>query len=172
MTMKNKNESIYRRINSAVRRHEALPHIIRGMSLATTVAVYLFFPFMLLYIADFGRSIGSDLLKTIVVCAAGFLLVTVVRKLIDRKRPYTVYGYEPVIPRENNVGSMPSRHVFSVFMIAFASYQMGVWWFAALMATGVLIAFLRVVGGVHYVSDVAAAFFTAAALGVPAFIIF
>ena len=170
--MKNTNDSIYIRIDSAVRRHKTLPKFIRVMSLVTTVAVYAFFPFMLLYITDFGRSIGFELLKTLVVCASGFLLVTVVRKLIGRKRPYTVYGYEPVIPREKEKGSMPSRHVFSVFMIAFASYQMGVWWFAALIATGVLIAFLRVVGGVHYVSDVAAAFFTAAALGVPAFIIF
>ena len=165
-------DSIYLRINSAVCRHKALPEIIRGMSLVTTAAIYIFFLFMLLYITDFGRSIGFDLLKTLAVCASDFLLVTLIRKLIDRKRPYTVYGYEPVIPRKRNAGSMPSRHVFSVFMIAFAAYQMGVLWFAALIAAGVLTAVLRVVGGVHYVSDVVAAFLIAAAFGVPAFIVF
>lgn len=170
--MKNKNDSIYRVVDRAVRRHKALPKIIRIMNRVTTAFVYIFFPFMLFYLTDFGREFGFDLLNTLVICATGFLLVTLLRRFINRKRPYTVYAYEPVIPRKENVGSMPSRHVFSAFIIAFAAYQMGAVWFAVMITVGALIAVLRVVGGVHYITDVAAAFLIAAALGMPAFIIF
>lgn len=169
--MKDKNESIYFKINSAVRRHGHLPGIIRVSSRVTAAAVYIFFPFMLLYLTDFGRKFGFDIVNTIVVTASGFLLVTLIRKLIDRKRPYEVFGYDPVIPRSRSVGSMPSRHVFSAFIIAFASYQMGAPWFAVLFALSVIIAVIRVAGGVHYISDILAAFLIAAALGVPAFMI-
>lgn len=169
--MKDKNDSIYPRMNTAVREHKSLPKLIRIINRVTTAAIYILFPFMLLYITDFGRSIGIELLNTISVCGAGFLLLTLLRRYINRKRPYTVYGYEPIIPRIKNTGSMPSRHVFSAFIIALASYQMGVMWFAAAMTVSVIIAVLRVVGGVHYITDVVVAFLIAALLGVPAFIL-
>ena len=67
----------------------------------------------------------------LVVPAAAFLVGTLVRKAIDRPRPYTALGFTPLFPKDKAGG-------------------------LALAVLAVVIAVCRVVTGVHYVSDVLA----------------
>ncbi len=54
----------------------------------------------------------------LVVPAAAFLVGTLVRKAIDRPRPYTALGFTPLFPKDKAGQSMPSRHCFSAAAIA------------------------------------------------------
>ena len=76
--------------------------------------------------------------------------------MIGRKRPYEIYGTEPIIGREKTGDSFPSRHIFSAFIIATTMGYVNIYLGIAIGIIGFAVAILRVVGGVHFISDVAA----------------
>ena len=61
----------------------------------------------------------AALIALMAVPAAGFVLLSFVRKRLDRPRPYeTCEGVQPLIARDGSGESFPSRHTFSAFAIA------------------------------------------------------
>ena len=96
----------------------------------------------------------SIFLRVLIVPAIGFVGVTLFRKVFNAKRPYQLLDIDPLLSRRKEGQSFPSRHAFSIFMIAMA---VGYVWlpggivFAVL---GVLLACVRVIGGVHFPKDV------------------
>ena len=100
------------------------------------------------------------LLRLLLVPAACFLVVTVLRPLIGRQRPYDRFGAPPVGRYRPGKGkSMPSRHTASAAAIAVAVIAAfpSVSCAAAMLLLCAMIAALRVLSGQHYVSDVLAA---------------
>jgi len=100
------------------------------------------------------------LIRTLLVPAACFLLVTALRPLIGRQRPYDRFGAAPVGSFISGKGrSMPSRHTASAAAIALAvAYAFSSAAVSAVMLLlCALIAVIRVLSGQHYVSDVLAA---------------
>lgn len=156
-------DNFYSGLNTAIRKNKALTALVPSLCRALTAYVFLMYFALMIFLFLGGKYI--DLLLTIVLCALGFALVTVLRKLIARKRPYVSQNYEPVIKREKDVGSMPSRHAYSVFVIALASFQISPYLFAVNIVCGIILALLRVLGGVHYISDVLVSIFIAAVFG-------
>jgi membrane-associated phospholipid phosphatase len=75
-----------------------------------------------------------------------------------------VYDTPPAIPKDKKGSSFPSRHVYSAFAIAFAFAWNGsvleipavVGLAAVLALLGVLLAVIRVLSGIHFLSDVLA----------------
>lgn len=118
-----------------------------------TLLCYIGYPALLLWLL---AAQDQRLWKAILVPAVSFVLVSLFRKGVNRRRPYEALDIRPLIHKNTKGKSFPSRHVFSVFVIAMT------WgWIcppvgAALMAVGVLVALIRVIGGVHYPSDVLA----------------
>ena len=65
-------------------------------------------------------------------------------------------GKEPIIKRKGTGKSFPSRHTFSIFVIAVTVFY---FWPVAGIITGIagaVLATVRVLGGVHFVRDVIA----------------
>ena len=94
------------------------------------------------------------------VPACCFLLVTAIRPMIHRQRPYDRFGIPPVGKAKPGKGkSMPSRHTASAAAIALAVMWVfpEPWVCAVMTALCLLIAALRVLLGKHYPSDVLAA---------------
>jgi membrane-associated phospholipid phosphatase len=102
-----------------------------------------------------------------VTCFVPFVIVSIFRRQLNMPRPYERYGIPSVIPKDTHGQSFPSRHVFSTFVIAttifFINAPLGI----ALWIAGIVLAAARVLGGVHFIVDVAAG----AAIGVIAGII-
>ncbi len=96
--------------------------------------------------------------KLILTPFTSFILVSVIRKCIDAKRPYEKYDIKPLFIKDTEGESMPSRHVFSITIIAmcwlYVSVPVGIIMLilVAIMATS------RVLAGVHFVRDVIAGF--------------
>ena len=92
----------------------------------------------------------------IVIPAFCFLVVTVFRKVVNRNRPYEKFPITSLIKKDKKGQSFPSRHVFSIFLIATLWFYfwkpVGVFLFIA----GIFLAIVRVIGGVHFISDVCA----------------
>ena len=116
----------------------------------------------------------SRLLRALLVPAACFLVVTALRPVIGRQRPYDRFGVPPVGSFRPGKGkSMPSRHTASAAAIACAVIWLWpVWPVAAAMGLlCAVIAGLRVLSGQHDVSDVLAALALAAAVSLAGYLL-
>ena len=92
--------------------------------------------------------------KVILIPLVIFILVSIMRKVIDRPRPYVVLNIDPLVKRNKNGESFPSRHVLSVCIIAVSCFYINPWIGAFMTVIAVLIAVIRVLAGVHFIKDV------------------
>jgi membrane-associated phospholipid phosphatase len=140
------------------------PGIRRSMELAGRIAtgiVFFAYPLLLAWLL---LRRAPELAGAIIVPLDGFLILTVFRRLINRKRPYEVYDTPPAIHKDKKGSSFPSRHVYSAFAIAltflWAGIATGVTVVVGiailLLVLGVIIAAIRVLSGIHFLSDVLA----------------
>ena len=99
------------------------------------------------------------LISFIAIPALCFLAVTIFRKVVNKKRPYEKLPIQSLIKKEKKGQSFPSRHVFSIFLIATLWFYfwkpIGIF----LLIAGIFLAIVRVIGGVHFISDVYAGAF-------------
>ena len=139
------NAEQYRAVIGWFNARPAAKKALRLVSRSAVALVYLLYLGMLAW-----------LWPALVVPASAFVVGTLVRKLIDRPRPYTALGFTPLFPKDKTGQSMPSRHCFSAAAIAGTAWYVLPPLGAVLAVLGVLIAISRVVTGVHYIRDVLA----------------
>lgn len=95
-------------------------------------------------------------LKILLSAMIPYIIVTIMRTLINAPRPYELYDFYNAPPKNKKGQSFPSRHVFSAFVIATISYTVSLWLSFALFVLGACLAVSRVLLGIHFVRDVAA----------------
>ena len=134
------------------------PGYKKALIIGNRVITYLLpFSYVALLIA-YGIRQKPELARALMVPLDSFLILSVARYLINRPRPYEKFDFEPVISKDTKGISFPSRHVFSAFVIAMTYLLwspvpvIGIF----LLFFGILLAGIRVLSGVHYVSDVIA----------------
>lgn len=120
-----------------------------------TGVVFVSYPCFLAYLL---WKKDSFLLKGILVPLISFIILTIIRKIINAPRPYEVFNTKAVIQKETLGKSFPSRHVFSIFIIASTYYAvLDIKTFGIVVAIlGCLLAITRVLIGVHFTKDVIA----------------
>ena len=96
--------------------------------------------------------------KLILTPFTSFILVSVIRKCIDAKRPYEKYNIKPLFVKNTKGESMPSRHVFSITIIAMCWLYVSVPVGVIMLILVVIMAASRVLAGVHFIRDVVAGF--------------
>ncbi len=110
--------------------------------------------------------------RVLLVPAIGFVGVTIFRKVCNAKRPYELLDIKPLLLRRKRGQSFPSRHAFSIFMIAMALGYVLIPAGIIFLAFGVLLAWTRVIGGVHFPRDVIAGAAVGIGIGILGFYIF
>lgn len=118
-----------------------------------TLSCYLAYPLALVLLAVRRDSRG---LWALVIPAVSFLLLSVFRDRYNAPRPYEVLEITPLIHKDTRGHSFPSRHVFSVFVIAMTFLWLLPPVGILFLCFGLLLAWCRVIGGVHFPRDVAA----------------
>ena len=120
-----------------------------------TAMGYVSYPFLLIYLI---WTKDVRFFQALLVPGISFMAVTFFRAKLNAPRPYEVYEEAPLIPKETRGHSFPSRHVFSIFIIAMTFLMLSPWtWFGiVLLAAGVFLAVVRVLTGVHFPRDVIA----------------
>lgn len=152
----------YAELSRAMKKKPYKNILIRSDALLTAL-VFLSYPLLLLYASDYA---DSEFPAFVLIPFCGLIAVTVMRRIINRERPFEKYGYIPVLKKRGKGRSFPSRHVFSAAVIACGWMIIYPSAGIVLMGAAVCIAAVRVLGGVHYISDVCAGF----ALGIGAWV--
>lgn len=86
--------------------------------------------------------------------AVSFVGLSVVRKIINAPRPYEKFDMSPVLEKDTKGKSFPSRHVFSVFIIAMTIFYEHSGAGVLLGIIGLLLGIVRVLVGVHEPKDI------------------
>ena len=146
-------EEHYIKITEKIRKIKYGEKIFNILDRLLTDAVYIAF-MMVVAIMAVQRDIR--VIRIVLVCGVSFAIVSMFRHLYDADRPYTIYNFEPIVKKDKKGHSMPSRHVFSAFVIAIAFLYVNQILGIIFLAISVLMAFERVIVGVHFPKDVIA----------------
>lgn len=130
--------------------------------------LYAAYPALLLVLALLR---DARIWKAVLIPAAVFVVVTVIRKAIDAPRPYEALDIQPLIPKNKKGESFPSRHVASAFVLAEAFWYINPFLGLLVGIMALLIAVIRPLAGIHFPRDVAAGALLSLALGIPAFLL-
>ena len=142
-------------------------HIINKIITYAMVALYIGL------LAYYACNQDEKLIRAIIVPLDSFIIVTVFRYMLNRKRPYEHFDIPSVIQKDTAGKSFPSRHVFSAFIIAmtYLCWSPLIWAGIVLLVLAAGMAVVRVVSGVHYISDVVAGAVCGIAAGVLGYVI-
>ena len=151
----------YVKMTGYFKNHPSQKNCLKILNKLCTLIVVVAYPLLLFYLFTLKT---PELATAIIIPMNAFIILTVFRFLINRQRPYEKFQTPPAIPKDKKGNSFPSRHVFSAFMIAFTLCVYGPWlWIGiVLLVVATLIAVIRVVAGIHFISDVLAGFGVAA----------
>ena len=147
------NEERYKRWTQPFRQEPKMLAVLLMGNKLETYLFYVMYPLLLVLELVFCSSL---LLKSFLVPAIAFALVTLMRRVLNQPRPYEELCIQPLIAKDTKGKSFPSRHVFSCYMIAMAWLPFNTAVGVVLLLLGLDMMFIRVVGGVHYPQDVLA----------------
>ncbi len=152
----------YKEITERIKNNNGLVTVLNVLDKAITYITVLFYALYLLYgFKIIPEDNGTLLYRSLLVPSVAFLLVTLYRKRLSAPRPYEVYNFTPALDKDTKGKSFPSRHVFSIFMLAFTFGQTSLLMLVIFTILGIGLAIIRVIGGVHFIKDVVAGFFIA-----------
>ncbi len=100
-----------------------------------------------------------------------FVVVTIVRSIINRERPYEKLGFSPInyMNKLKHGKSFPSRHSASAAVIAVACMSLVPWLGWIMVVLAIIVAASRVLSGMHYISDVVVGLAFGAIVGIIGF---
>lgn len=159
----------YKRWTKPLRNHPEFSKCLLATNKALAYLGYAIYPLLIIELI-----VCSDPLlpRAIIVPAVGFALVSVLRRVVNKTRPYETLDIDPLIKKDTHGKSFPSRHAFSMTMIAMT-------WLAwcqpvgiCLLVISLIMGVVRILGGVHYPIDVAAGIMIAILLGIIGFFTF
>ncbi len=144
----------------------------RALGVACTAlkyACYALYPALVVLLAcDWLGGAGPEAFRrALLLPALGFTVVSVMRVQIAEPRPYEACAIRQLIPKDTRGKSFPSRHVYSIAVIG------GCWLYrcapvgALILAAALVMAYARVVGGLHYPRDVACGYVLGMAFAAP-----
>ena len=162
----------YENITAGLRQTKYGARLLNLLNRILTLTMYILYPLMIIFLLLSGFQSGGVFgaagcaLPYILVPGISFVLLSAVRNRLNWKRPYEEYDIQPLISKNTKGQSMPSRHVFSSAVIAMAWFPVSATVGTALMIIAAAAAWIRVMGGVHYPSDVAAGLLSGVAAGI------
>ena len=136
------------------------------------LVMYIFYPVQLICLG-FTEGWGSEVFLRFTLIPLGTLiLVTVIRAIINARRPYEVYDYTPVVRKATKGKSFPSRHTVSAFIIAMAFLYIDVKLGSIMLIIAAGIGVVRILSGVHFIRDVISGAAIGVLVGVLGFFVF
>ncbi|MBR5047317.1 MAG: phosphatase PAP2 family protein, partial [Eubacterium sp.] len=143
----------YDRYVSFFRKNPGWVDRIQFLNRLLTLTGYIVYPVILIYL--FYKK-NRKIITYLLIPAMAFGLVSFFRKKYNRPRPYEDPDIRTLTRREKSGDSFPSRHVFSYLLISVLLWSLCPGAGILMMVSGLVLAAIRVILGVHYPSDVIA----------------
>ena len=144
----------YEKVLYSLYKNETYYEMLKVTSYAiAAITVYAFF---MMLMGCFEEARYLDIAKILAVTGVPFIIVSVIRHLINAPRPYELLPFYEKKPKHKSGRSFPSRHVFSIFVIGTVLLIDSPILGAGILVLGVLLAALRVLLGLHFIRDVIA----------------
>ena len=145
---------------------------IKALHDVLPLIMYIFYPVQLIALG-INEGFGSEVfLKFTLIPLGTFILVTVMRAIINAQRPYEKYDYTPAVPKNTKGKSFPSRHTVSAFIIAMAFLYIRPSIGIIMLIIAALIGVVRVLSGVHFIRDVISGAAIGVTIGILGFFVF
>lgn len=146
-------QETYVKISDYVRSFKYGEQAVKFINVFATRIVYVAFIALLIIMA---LQKDERFIRVVLVTGISFVMLSVLRRIFNSERPYTKYDFEPIMKKDKTGESMPSRHVFSAFVIGIAFFYIQPWMGIIVFVLGVIMCFGRVIAGVHFPKDVIA----------------
>ena len=146
-------QEFYDRLAAPFETSERKKNCLLRVNHILTDVVYLVYPALLFYLMVCR---DSRFWRVLLVPAVIFVLVSLFRRKFNAPRPYEKWPVKPLIPKDTKGNSFPSRHVFSIYIIAMTILPVYPNLGITLLVLGLILAIIRVIGGVHEPWDVIA----------------
>lgn len=147
------NEELYNKITRAIEKSRYGILILIILNKLISGLVYGLYPLVLIILRINNH---SSFWRSLLVPGVSFIVVSLFRKYFNAPRPYEVLDITPIIQKDTKGNSFPSRHVFSIFVIAMTLYYILAPLGITLLFLGIILGIIRVIGGVHFPKDVIA----------------
>lgn len=143
----------YLKISEPFRTHKKKAAGLRRANQIATAACYVGYALLLV-----SRIVLSDVWfwRVLLIPAAAFIVLSLVRRKINAPRPYEVWHITPLLEKDTKGKSFPSRHVFSASVIAMAVLSVNIPGGVVLLIAAGVLSWCRVIAGVHFLKDIAA----------------
>lgn len=149
-------ESQYIKLTSYFRKNKLRESIIQFLChFAPLIVVFIYsITILVLFINK-----SQNLIMFLFVPASNFLFITILRKILNKPRPYDLFDHIPLVKYTKGKGkSFPSRHTSSAFIIAVSYFYIHNTYLALIMLLiASIIALSRIAAGVHFPKDVVCA---------------
>ncbi len=163
----------YAELSAKIKNNNGLVTVLKVLDKAITYITVLLYLGLLVYgLLQISVQGATLLYRSLVIPGVSFVVVSLFRKVASAPRPYEVYGFTPALNKDTKGKSFPSRHVFSIFIVAMAYFQVSAVLGCILIIMGLALAVIRVVGGVHFIKDVIAGALIAIIIGIICFWLF
>ena len=143
----------YIKITEPLRKNPVRAKQVKNLNHILTGFVFCMYP---LYLLKLLTERNTWFIRALLVPAVSFVCLSVIRRIINAPRPYEKFDIPPVLEKDTTGKSFPSRHVFSVFVIAMTVFYEHPGAGILLGIIGLLLGIVRVAVGVHEPKDVAA----------------
>lgn len=143
-------EKYYQSMMKYVRNHPQLQNAVILINRYFPLFMFVLYPCLVLYLY---LTHSSYLLMSIYKPICAFLFVTIIRKIINRPRPYETMDIESLVTHKSGE-SFPSRHSVSATIIALSAFYVHPILGSLALFVATCICVGRILAGVHYISDV------------------
>ena len=163
------NKENYVKLMNYWQEHRPFCKIMIATEKMAEIIVIISYALLLVY------SVYSDVgfaLRSAVTSIIALYLCTLLRFVVNAKRPYQVYETLPAMHKDTLGQSFPSRHLTSVAVIAVSMLYTNIVIGCLFVALMLLMGTLRVLLGVHFVKDVTVGAVIGLAIGIVGIYIF
>ena len=146
-------EKYYQSMIEYVRIHPQLKNTILFINRYFPLFMFVLYPCLVVYLYI---THSSYFLMSIYKPVCAFLFVTIIRKIINRPRPYETMNIQSLVSHKSGE-SFPSRHSVSATIIALTAFYVHPILGSIALIVACCICLGRILAGVHYISDVVVA---------------
>ena len=162
----------YRSMSAYFSETKVRNHTIKALHDVLPLVVYIFYPVQLITLAVNEGMTSEVFLRFTLIPLFTLIAVSIVRAVINARRPYEVYDYTPPVNKETKGKSFPSRHTVCAFIIAMAFLYIQTKIGVVMLVIAAAIGVTRVLAGVHFVRDVISGAAIGVVIGLLGFFVF